>query len=102
MRRNRLTIALALVCASAAFSSAASPARSSTSVAYDCEGNACSSVTLTLEAESGKLSAQNSGSRPARVEAFNWAGGCSVLVQPGTSEYLPVKNFDGPYHANFE
>jgi hypothetical protein len=69
---------------------------------YDCEGNACSAVTLTWDADQQKFRAQNSGSRPARVEAFNWAGGASVLVQPGTSEYLSIKSFDGPYHANFE
>ena len=104
MRVNRLSVALALAlaCASAvATSPATSPARAATAF-YDCEGNACSSVTLTWDADQQKFRAQNNGSRSARVEAFNWAGGVSVLVQPGASEYLSIKSFDGPYHANFE
>jgi hypothetical protein len=99
-RSKRLPLALALACA---LTAAAAVARAALpSAAPDCEGNACAQVTLTWDAGGGKYRAHNAGSRRARVEAFNWAGGCSVLVEPGASQYLPLRSFDGPYRANFE
>lgn len=77
----------------------ASPARAA---AYDCEGDACSSVKLTWEEETQGFRADNSSDRRLRVEVETFAGKSAVVVEAGKSAYLLVKNFEGPYHAAFE
>ncbi len=70
--------------------------------AIDCEGNACSQVTLTWdETKQQYLAQNNSADRAVRVEGSNWAGGASVRVAPGKSDYLALKNIVGAYHANY-
>lgn len=71
-------------------------------IAYDCEGEACLSVTLTWEDETQGFRADNSSARRVRVEVESFAGKSSVLVEPGKSAYLLVKSFEGPYRASFE
>lgn len=103
-RSKRAALALTLFCVPAAFRAAGTSAEPMTSLppAYECEGNACGAVTVTWDSEKERFRAANSGARPARVEAFGWSGGCSILVGAGASAYLTVKRFDGPYRANFE
>lgn len=102
-RSTGAVIALTFACVLAAFRAGGASAEPITSLppAYACEGDACAAVTLTWDSEKEKFLAANSGARAARVEAYNWAGGCSIRVGPGASEYLTVKSFDGPYHAHF-
>jgi hypothetical protein len=70
--------------------------------AYDCEGTACSQVTLTWEDEGQQFRAENGSDRRVKVEVFTFVGSSNVTVEPGKSEYLKVKNFNGPYHADYE
>ena len=72
------------------------------SITLDCEGNACGQVTLTFDETKQQYLAQNVSDRVVRVEASNWAGGRSVIVEAGKSAYLPLKSFIGPYRANYE
>jgi hypothetical protein len=105
MRINRLTlaVALALVCASsAAFLPGTSNARSSFAATTDCDGDACSSVTVTFDDSRQQYRAQNnSADRWAKVTASNLAASASACLGPGESEYLPLQSIVAPYHANF-
>ena len=78
-----------------------SPAGTS-STTLECEGNACDQVTLTFDETKQQYLAQNVSDRVVRVEASNWAGGRSAIVEAGKSAYLPLKSFIGPYRANYE
>ena len=68
----------------------------------DCEGDACTNVTLTFDQEKQQYKVQNNSDRTVRVEASNWAGGSSVRIEAGKTDYLPMKSFTGPYRANYE
>jgi hypothetical protein len=70
--------------------------------AYDCEGTACSQVALEWEEEGQQFRAQNNSERRVRFQVNTFAGSSSVSVEPGKSEYLKVKSFNGPYHADYE
>jgi hypothetical protein len=72
------------------------------SITLECEGNACGLVTLTFDETKQQYLAQNNSDRLIRVEASNWAGGRSVIIEAGKSAYLPLKSFIGPYRANYE
>jgi hypothetical protein len=69
---------------------------------YDCEGDACSSVTLTWEEDGQRFKAENNSDRAVKVEVTTFAGKSSVSVGPQASDYLEVKTFNGPYHADYE
>lgn len=70
--------------------------------AYDCEGAACPSVTLTWEEEGQRFRADNSSSQKVRVTVTTFVGDSWVIVEPQASGYLGVKNFNGAYRAEFE
>ena len=98
MKSTFLSLCVALAVASLTH---AAPAPTST-VAYDCEGTACSQVTLTWDEEGQQFRADNNSDRRVRVEVSTFAGPSGITVEAGKSEYLKVKGFNGPYHANFE
>ena len=70
--------------------------------AYDCEGDACSSVPLTWDNDRQQFRADNNSDRGVKVEVSTYGGVSAVHVEPHKSEYLLVKTFSGPYHADFE
>jgi hypothetical protein len=69
---------------------------------YDCEGNACSVVTLTWDEERQQFKVQNDSNQQVKVEVNTFAGASVVRVLPHNVEYLEVKTFNGPYNANYE
>lgn len=92
------SLAAALALMTAVAHAAATPA----APAYDCEGTACSQVALTWEEEGQQFRARNNSDRRVKIEVNTFVGPSSVTVEPGKSEYLRVKSFNGPYHADFE
>ena len=73
-----------------------------TAPSYECEGNACSVVTLTWEEDGQQFRVDNSSSQRVKVEVTTFAGTSSLTVEPQKSDYLKVKYFNGPYQANYE
>lgn len=69
---------------------------------YECEGGACSSVTLMWEEEGQRFRADNSSPRKVRVTVSTFAGDSWVVIEPQSSAYLGVKGFNGAYRAEFE
>jgi len=68
----------------------------------DCEGGACSQVSVTFDEERQQYRAQNnSADHWARVTASNMAGSASACLAPGGAAYLPLKSISGPYHAAY-
>lgn len=78
------------------------PSESSAARTYDCEGGACSAVTLTWEEDGQRFRVDNSSDSRVKVEVTTYAGDSSVHVEPHKSDYLQVKYFNGPYRADFE
>jgi hypothetical protein len=76
--------------------------KTETIATYDCEGNACSVVALTWDQERQQFRVQNDSNQQVKIEVFTFAGTSSVSVAPHKAEYLEVKTFNGPYHANYE
>jgi hypothetical protein len=75
---------------------------SAAAVTTDCDGDACSSVTLTFDDSRQQYRAQNnSADRWAKVTASNLAASASACLGPGESEYLPLQSYVAPYHADF-
>jgi hypothetical protein len=76
--------------------------RASAATAADCDGDACSSVTLTYDnSKQQYLARNNSADRWAKVTASNLAASASACLGPGESEYLPLQSIVAPYHAEF-
>ena len=79
-----------------------SPSSSLLPVATECEGDACSQVTLTFDESKQQYRAvNNSADRWARVTASNMAASASVCLAPGKDAYLPLKSITGAYHAAY-
>jgi hypothetical protein len=99
--RLTLLLAVALTAAAAAHRTSAhlSPAAATLT---DCEGDACSQVTLTFDDTNQQYRAQNNSTdRWAKVSASNVAASASACLAPGTSAYLPLKSVVGTYSASF-
>lgn len=62
-------------------------------VAYDCEGNACSQVSLTWDNDRQQFRVQNDSGQMVKVEVTTFAGESAVRVEPHKSDYLAVKTF---------
>jgi hypothetical protein len=78
------------------------PSPSSPPVATECEGDACSQVTVTFEESKQQYRAvNNSADRWARVTASNEAASAGACLAPGKDAYLPLKSIAGPYHAAY-
>lgn len=69
---------------------------------YDCEGNACSQVTLAWEDDGQRFRVENNSDARVKFSVETYAGTSSVRVEPRKSDYLGVKYFNGPYRADFE
>jgi len=69
---------------------------------YDCEGTACSQVTLTWDNDNKQFRVQNDSDRRVRIDVTTFAGDSTIHVEPQKSQYLLVKTFNGPYRANYE
>ena len=81
---------------------ALTPSSSLPPVATECEGDACSQVTLTFDESKQQYRAvNNSSDRWARVTASNMAASASACLAPGKEAYLPMKSIAGAYHAAY-
>jgi hypothetical protein len=70
--------------------------------AEECEGDACSQVTLAFDESKQQYRAvNNSADHWARVTASNMAASASVCLAPGGVAYLPLKSVAGAYHAAY-
>ena len=79
------------------------PSATTATSTTDCEGNACSQVSLTWDETKQQYKAQNNATdRWVKIEVSNWAGGASISIRPGGTEFLPLKSYTAPYHANYE
>lgn len=68
----------------------------------DCDGDACSQVTLTFDDAKQQYHAQNnSADRWARVTASNLAATASACLAPGKDAYLALKAINGSYRADY-
>jgi hypothetical protein len=78
------------------------PSPSSLPVATECEGDACSQVTVTFEESKQQYRAvNNSADRWARVTASNMAASAGACLAPGKEAYLPLKSIVGAYRAEY-
>jgi hypothetical protein len=77
-------------------------AAASAPVAYDCEGTACSQVSVAWEDEGQRFRVENSSDSRVKVEVTTYVGSSNVRVEPHKSAYLQVTYFNGPYHAEYE
>ena len=70
-------------------------------VTEECEGDACSQVTLTWDETKELYKVQNNSSdRWIRVEAANLVSSASVCLAPNKSDYLTLKSVVGAFRAN--
>lgn len=70
--------------------------------AAECEGDACSQVTVTFDESKEQYRAvNNSAERWTRVTASNMAASASACLAPGKDGYLPLKSIAGTYHAEY-
>jgi hypothetical protein len=70
--------------------------------AADCEGDACSQVSVTFDESKQEYRAvNNSADRWARVTASNVAASASACLAPGKDAYLALKSIAGSYHAAY-
>jgi len=101
----RLTAALclAVVCLAAGQSALAAiaPLRAALTT-LNCEGTACSQVTLSWDEAKQQYDAQNNSNRRVWVEASNLGASARVLVGPGKTGKLLLRSIVSPYRANYE
>lgn len=68
----------------------------------ECEGTACSQVSVLFDEAKQFYHAQNNSSDHwARVTASNMAATATACLGPGKEAYLQLKSIDGPYRADF-
>jgi hypothetical protein len=73
------------------------------STALECEGGACSQVTLTFDEQRQQYAAQNNSSdRWVRVTASNYSAAAAACAAPGRSVALTLKSIVGAYRAEFD
>jgi hypothetical protein len=76
------------------------PLPPTSSVAADCEGDACASVTLTFDDAKQQYRARNNSTdRWVSVSGSNLAAASSACLAPGKDAYLPLKSLVAPYRA---
>ncbi|MDQ3742910.1 MAG: hypothetical protein M3444_00725 [Acidobacteriota bacterium] len=101
--RLTLLLSVALLAAADAHRASAHLWPASASSFADCEGDACSQVTLTFDESKQQYRAQNnSADRWAKVSASNVAASASTCLAPGAGDYLPIKSIVGPYQAAYD
>lgn len=68
----------------------------------DCEGDACSQITVTFDEARQQFHVQNNSTDHwARVYASNLASYSSACVGPGKEGYLTLKSIVGTYRADY-
>lgn len=68
----------------------------------ECEGDACSQVSVTFDESRQQYRAlNNSPDHWARVTASNMAASAGACLAPGKDAYLPLKSIAGAYHAEY-
>jgi hypothetical protein len=83
-----------------ALARASSP--SSLPAATECEGDACSQVTVMFDEAKQQYRAQNNSTdRWARVTASNVAASAGACLAPGKDAFLALKSIAGAYHAAY-
>jgi len=71
-------------------------------VAEECDGDACSQVSLTFDESKQQYRAQNNSAEHwVRVTASNVATSANACLAPGKDAYLPLKSIAGTYHAAY-
>lgn len=100
-RNRRVLIVLAMAALSLQLGSAGR-ASARLRAATECEGDACSAVTLTFDdAKQQYRAANTTADRWVRVSAANQASSVSACLAPGKDAYLPLKSIVAPYRAAF-
>lgn len=100
--RLTLLLSVALLAAADAHHASAHLSPASAASFSDCEGDACSQVTLTFDETKQQYRAQNnSADRWAKVAASNVAASASACLAPGAGDYLPLKSIVGNYQAAY-
>jgi len=107
VRRSLLTLTgalcLAMVCLAASHSAlAAITPPSAALTTLNCEGTACSQVTLSWDEAKQHYDAQNNSNRRVWVEASNLGASARVLVSPHETGKLLLRSIVSPYRANYE
>lgn len=102
-RSKRNVIALTFACVLAAWCAAGTAAGSAAPpTPPECEGDACSQVTLTFDEAKEQYRVQNNSSdRWVRVAAANLGAAAFVCLAPGKEGRLNLKSVAGPYRADF-
>ena len=76
-------------------------ARAASIIAYECEGNACSQITVTWDESKEQYKVQNNSSDQwVRVEAANLVSSASLCLGPNKSDYLSLKTVVGAFRVN--
>src|ERR1044072_6336382 len=97
-----LLLSVALLAAADAHRASAHLSPAPSAPFADCEGDACSSVTLAFDDTKQQYRAQNnSADRWAKVSASTVAASASAWLAPGAAAYLPLKSVVGTYSASF-
>lgn len=75
---------------------------SSRPAAAECEGDACSQVTVTFDESRQQYRAvNNTPDRWAQVTASNMVASASACLAPGKEAYLSLKSIAGAYGAEY-
>lgn len=101
----RTTILLLLFTCLFAFAPSATPTArrgDAAPVIADCDGDACSQITVTFDDAKQQFRAQNNSTdRWVRVSASNLAASASACLGPGKEGYLALKSIVGPYRVDY-
>ena len=68
---------------------------------FQCEGNACASVSIAWEAEVGLYRAQNHSPAPVRLSFRSWPANTEITIEGHAGAYLKFKTFEQPFLAVF-
>jgi hypothetical protein len=102
MRTARLSALLIILLAVLLLTSPPARGMRAALAVTDCEGDACSQVTITFDDAKQQFRAQsNSTDRWVRVSASNLAASASACLGPGKEGYLALKSIVGPYRADY-
>jgi hypothetical protein len=66
-----------------------------------CEGEACTTISISWDETVRAYVIRNNGSRPVRVQLRDWSGTTAVKVVAGQSVTVALTTFEDPYLATF-
>lgn len=100
---KRRGLATLLALAALTLSGGLGPAeRVAAQASAECEGTACSQVSVTFDEAKGQYLVQNNSSdRWVRVDAANLASAAGVCLAPGKGGPLQLKSIVGAYRADY-